>query len=388
MKIEDKIELKVIEKKLLKVGRYLKDAKVTFQDRKIFATLYPDFKALQEAHIINIKQQLRWYAVELYNIEAPSAQKIKGHKIITNFYDLETQEPDDKTYVLLKKYLMSVSDKKVLFSSHLEFDLGLDSLEYVKLFLFIEKSYGAYLDEKTFSRVMVLKDLYGWIKEHEKRLDIASISWQDLFEECSGMRLNSSPWIMRVWKSVLWTIFKPYFRFETFGVQNIPKEPCIIAPNHYSMVDGFVVLASLPLSIVKKTFFLAFEGEFGKSAYSTISKHSQTILINHNKNLISSMRSAALPLLESKNIVIFPEGARSRDGKLLRFNKFFAILSKELQVPIVPAVIKGTFEAMPTGLTIPKPKKVTITYLEPIYPKELNYDAINKKVREAILKVL
>lgn len=63
MKIEDKIELKVIEKKLLKVGRYLKDAKVTFQDRKIFATLYPDFKALQEAHIINIKQQLRWLSL-------------------------------------------------------------------------------------------------------------------------------------------------------------------------------------------------------------------------------------------------------------------------------------------------------------------------------------
>jgi long-chain acyl-CoA synthetase len=380
------IDLEHIKKELLEVGRYLKDAKITLKDGEVFATLYPDFKALQKAHIINIKEQLKWYAVELYNITAKV--KIKNYTIARNPHVLEQKEPNNETYKTLKNYLMEVSKKEVLLSSHLEFDLGLDSLEYVKLFLFIEKCYGVYLDEKRFSTLMVLGDLYGWVKEHEKKLEKVSISWKDLFMKKSKTELIYSPWVMRAWKSVLWTIFKPYFRLEIHGAKNIPKGPCIIAPNHYSMIDGFVVLASLPLDVAKDTFFLAFEGEFGKPMYRAISKHSQSILIDHNKNLINSMQNVTLPLLESKNVVIFPEGARSRDGKLLPFKQYFAILSKELQVPIVPVVIKGTFDAMPTGVSMPRPKKVTIRYLKPIYPKNLDYDAISKKTKEAISKAL
>ncbi len=385
----DKINLKEIKSELMRVGRYLKDAKISIKDGEVFTTLYPDFEALKKNYIINIKEQLKWYAVELYNIGAPLSKKIKGYKIITNSLSLKQQEPDDEIYASLKKYLAEISNKEVLLSSHLEFDLGLDSLEYVKLFLFIDKNYGISLDERAFSSIMILSDLYAWIKEHNPKLNSSAISWHDLFSVKSEVKLIHSPWIMKTWRSFLWTLFAPYFRFKISGTDHIPKEPCIIAPNHYSMLDGFVVLASLPLGVVQDTFFLAFEGEFGKSKLLfNISKQSQAILINHNKNLISSMRQVALPLLESKNIVIFPEGARSRDSKLLPFNDFFAILSKELQVPIVPAVIKGTFEAMPTGVSFPRPKKVTITYLKPIYPKDLGYDGISKKVREAISQTL
>ncbi|MEA3433195.1 MAG: lysophospholipid acyltransferase family protein, partial [Campylobacterota bacterium] len=82
--------------------------------------------------------------------------------------------------------------------------------------------------------------------------------------------------------------------------------------------------------------------------------------------------------------VIFPEGARSRDRELLEFKKFFAILSVELDIPVVPVVLDGTFESMPAGKLFPRPSPVIIKYLDPIYPTGLSYDELTAKVKEAI----
>ena len=71
-------------------------------------------------------------------------------------------------------------------------------------------------------------------------------------------------------------------------------------------------------------------------------------------------------LKSGRNLVIFPEGTRTRDGKVQEFKKTFAILSKELNIPIVPVVIKGAFEALPKGVHYPLKKKVTVEYLPPV----------------------
>ena len=98
------------------------------------------------------------------------------------------------------------------------------------------------------------------------------------------------------------------------------------------------------------------------------------------------MQYSALPLKEGSNLVIFPEGARSRDRKLLEFRPFFAMLSKTFILPIVPVIVDGGFEALPSGKLFPRPKKIRVTYLKAIEPDGLSYDEITVKVREAIEK--
>ena len=98
------------------------------------------------------------------------------------------------------------------------------------------------------------------------------------------------------------------------------------------------------------------------------------------------MQKSTVPLKNGQNLVVFPEGARSRDRELLEFKKFFAILSVELDIPVVPVVLDGTFEVMPAGKLFPRPSPVIIKYLEPIYPKGLSYDDLAAKVKEAIHK--
>lgn len=401
------IDLSKIESALSKRSSFIKEAVVIIKEGRPFAFIYPDFELLKKADVINIEEEIKWYGVELYNIDAQEEEKIRGYRIVTHPLakmpagewdkravsqqitqaeeaEGEGSEPDDEIYRELKKYLSSVSDHPVHPSSHLELDLGLDSLEYVMLFLFVEKSFGLHLDEKEFSKLMVMRDLYRWVHRHSKKAGFAEVSWNDLLNERSREKLVYSPWVMMAWKLALLPFFKLYFRLKVSGKENFPEGPFIIAPNHYSMLDGFIVLATLPPPVLKKSFFLAYEGEFGTPRLKPLAKHSQMLLIDIDKDLKISLQRTALPLIESRNLVIFPENARSRDGRLLPFKKFFAILSKEIGVPIVPTVLQGTFEALPAGKIFPKRTKVTIKYLKPVYPDDTGYEELSDRVKKAI----
>jgi long-chain acyl-CoA synthetase len=83
-------------------------------------------------------------------------------------------------------------------------------------------------------------------------------------------------------------------------------------------------------------------------------------------NLKNSILKLAKVLREGHRIVIFPEGARTHDGGTVPFKKTFAILSTELNVPIVPVCIKGAYEAMPRGRILPTPHHITVEYLPPV----------------------
>ena len=90
-------------------------------------------------------------------------------------------------------------------------------------------------------------------------------------------------------------------------------------------------------------------------------------------------------LRAGKNLMIFPEGRRTNTGELGDFKKTFAILSKELQIPIVPVRISGAFDALPRHKTLPRPTKITVEYLPPVIPDaNKSYDEISEQIRNMI----
>ena len=355
------------------------------QNGSPFATITPGFEALKEKHIVNIESQLRWYGVELYNMKADEDKKVRGYKILSHeIASIAQEEVDDELYRSLKSFLSTITTKSITPSSHLEIDLGLDSLNYVELFVYVEESFGVYMDEAIFSNLMILQDFYTYVKEHQSNFNPTKINWEEMLSERIDEKLIYSPWIIFTYKTLLLPFFKLYFRLEVKGLENIPKSSCIIAPIHQSMLDGFLIESTLPYSILKNTFFLAFEAVFGTKFLRPISNHGQTLLIDADNHLKLSMQRSALPLKEKKNLVIFPEGARTRDSNLLEFRPFFAMLSQTYKVPVVPVIIDGSFEALQAGKLFPRPRKIKITYLKPIYPDNMDYEEITKVTREAI----
>ena len=91
---------------------------------------------------------------------------------------------------------------------------------------------------------------------------------------------------------------------------------------------------------------------------------------------------------EGKNAVIFPEGARSRDGKLQSFKKSFAVISEHLKAPVVPVVIDGAFERFPIGKKFPRPGTITIRFLDPVLPDGKSFEQISDETRRSIEKGL
>jgi len=377
------MNLQKIQEKILSLSPFIKEIQVLVRDNYPYAIIYPDFEALKEAKIINIESIIRWYAIELYNLEVDDEYKVHGYEIISDGL-VEQDEPDDEVYKVLKLYISTLTKEKISPLSHLELNLGLDSLDYVELFIFIEKSFGVMIDEAVFSNIMKFQALYEYIKKYHTHIHVKTVHWDEVLKEHITEELIYSPFIMFLYKTVMFPLFKLLFRVEVIGLENIPSSSCVIAPNHQSMLDGFLIEATLPYGILKNSFFLAYKQVFGTMFLKPIAKYGQSILIDADENLKHTMQHCALPLKKGNNLVIFPEGARSRDRELLEFRPFFGMLSKTFNVPIVPVVIDGSFEALRSGKLFPSLKKIRITYLKPIYQDGLDSDEITTRVKKAI----
>jgi long-chain acyl-CoA synthetase len=90
-------------------------------------------------------------------------------------------------------------------------------------------------------------------------------------------------------------------------------------------------------------------------------------------------------LRKGKNLIIFPEGTRSTDGQLGEFKKTFAILARELNVPVIPVAIVGAHHVFPVGAKFPKLfGKVSVEFLHPVYPLNHSYDSLMEKVQKLV----
>lgn len=137
---------------------------------------------------------------------------------------------------------------------------------------------------------------------------------------------------------------------------------------------------------MKKTYFYAKEKHLKRRWLRFIANRNNVIIMDINKDLKHSIQKMAEVLKKGKNIIIFPEGTRTINGKIGKFKKTFAILSRELNIPVVPVAIKGAFEALPTGKKIPKPwKKITVKFMQPVYPENHSYDSLMEIVQKRVM---
>ena len=174
---------------------------------------------------------------------------------------------------------------------------------------------------------------------------------------------------------------------EIKGRENIPANGnFIIAPNHQCFMDGQISVAGLDNKTLRNTYFYATE-EHVRGAVVVYFANRLNIIRMERRNLKNSILKLGEVLKKGKNLVIFPEGRRTEDGNVGTFKKTFAILSKELQVPILPVRITGGFEAMPRGKKFPNTHKITVEYLKPVMPShDDTYDEISEKVKTSIIE--
>lgn len=391
----------------------IKEMAIMDYEDKLTAVIYPDFYKLHEEGITNITETFKKGVIDKYNKQAASYKKVLDVKIVQeelpktkigkirrfmlkdviNKKEEKVQnivEPSTEEYKNISAFLKSIKNKPIIPNAHLELDLGLDSLDTVELLSHIEGTFGVKIDEQTFVEHCIVEKLAEYVEKHSKEMmNDTKMDWKEILSKDTEGELPKSNGIGKIIKFILKPAFLFFVKVKKEGLENIEKnEPVIFAGNHQSFLDGFIVNQAVPNSVLDKTYYFADIKHFKKGYMKFMGENSNIIFVDINKNLVNSLQMLSKALRNGKNIVIFPEGTRTRDGKINNFKKFFAILSKELNIPIVPFVLDGAYEAYPPSSKYPKGGDVKVKFLEKIYPADMSYEEITEKVYNTIKKEL
>ena len=396
-----------IETKISSMTNLISEIVITEYNSILTAVIHPDLEKVKDEKIDNIYENLKWEVVDKYNQKAPDYKKILDVKIINEDFPktkigkirrfmiadmldgkIEKQErkpePDFEEYNKIKKYLIDIKGKDVYFDSHIEIDLGMDSLDMVEFQYFLDLNYGI-KEENLISKYPTLLELANYIKDNRNQERIGNLDWKEILNKDTSAKLPSSSFIAVFFKFLSFIVFKTFFRVKVKGKEKIEKDkPTIFVANHQSFLDGFLFNYSVPLKVMKKTYFLATVIHFKSSIMKFMADSSNVVLVDMNKDIAEVMQILAKLLKENKNIAIYPEGTRTRDGKMDKFKKAFAILAKELNVDVQPYVISGAYELFPANKKFPRPGKITVEFLDKIKVENLTYDEIVNKTYTVI----
>ena len=396
----EKLENKVIEKS----KRLIKELGVFGHNDKLVAIIVPDLLECRKQGITNIKAYVK-NIVEDYNLTVHNYEKILDYKLYeeelpktrvgklrrfmlpelylkTNVKKKKVEEPDNEVYKLLKDYIKKLKGIEAQPEENLELEIGMDSLDIVEFFAYVENSFGIQLDEEKFSEISNLKSLSEYINKKATKIESGEVDWKKIIDAAPPVE-EKNRWATRVLRPLFDLTIKLYFRLKRVNRDKLSDKPQIFVSNHQSFIDSLVLGSLLPAGILYNTVFLAIDWYFKKGILKLLVSHGNVVLIDINKNIRKSVEEIAANVKAGKNVLIFPEGARTKDGKVAEFKKVFAIIAKELNVDVQCLGIKGAFEAYSRYMKFPKPKKIEVAVLEKFKP-EGTYDEIVEKARNII----
>lgn len=149
------------------------------------------------------------------------------------------------------------------------------------------------------------------------------------------------------------------------GMENLETgRPYIFASNHQSQFDIFSMQGRFKFDfrwLAKKELFQIplFGHAMRLAGYIPVDR-------SHGRKAMKSLIEAAERIASGTSVIIFPEGTRSRDGKLHVFKTGGMVLALKSGVPVVPVAIKGTYEILPKGSLLAKPGNVIIKVGKPV----------------------
>ena len=309
-------------------------------------------------------------------LKAGTAPEEEDHRSSEMNQAILADETARKVIATLTKHLPK--SKSIRLDDHLDLDLGLDSLQRVELTASLEQQFGP-LPDTLATAVITVKDLIDKINETVKKPTEGQAprfqSWHDLINSLPPQdlttRLGQIPgFVQRLMETLsrrsLWFVCRLAFRLELKGLDHLPQEgPFILALNHVSHVDPLVVLISVPKTVFNQLYTLGWEPYFRGGIGKFMARLGHVIPVGADTSLVTVLQTSATVLKQSKSLLIFPEGERSLDGRLLEFRKGVGILACEIPVPVVPAWIDGTYEVLPVGSRWPRPHPVSLRFGKP-----------------------
>ena len=186
-------------------------------------------------------------------------------------------------------------------------------------------------------------------------------------------------------------VLRPMFlilRPTITGRENVPATgPFIIASNHLSYIDSMAI----PLMAPRRVGYLAKAEYFtGTGIRGWLSRTLFTALgalpveRQTHRAAQEALDTAMTVLRTGGGFGIYPEGTRSRDGRLARGKTGVAWLALTADCPVVPVAVAGTDRIQPIGASWPRPHRFSVTFGEPLTFPEYRGKAGNGKARREV----
>lgn len=409
-----------IENEIIKNTDLIKEIAVTEYKEQLLAIIYPDFQQIEAKKIVNIKDAIKWEVIDKYNVTAPNYKKIHDIKIVKKELpktrigkirrfmlkdliedkdDVIEQKEEKKAIVvppemkekfdIINKYIDERYHKAIDLDSHIELDLGFDSLDIVEFMNFLNETFGINLVEQDFVENKTISAIIKLVNEKAgkfvEKVD-KNENLKKIIESDSDVKLPKDARYAKFLRVILGPFFRFYFKYKCIDKENIKDGAGIIVGNHQSYLDGFMVNNVFTTKEMNDNYYIATALHFKSKTMKYLANHGNIILVDANRNLKNTLQAAAKVLKNNKKLIIFPEGARTRDGELHEFKKTFAILAKDLNVPIYPFVLKGAYEAFPYNKKFPKRNNVSVQFLERIEPNNKTVEELVEETKNNIAK--
>lgn len=269
-------------------------------------------------------------------------------------------------------------------------DLGLSSIDRVELVSYLEQEFRLDIEDSQIGAETRVSDLRTMIAKREK------LSRHDHFRFWTNSRFFRG--MRMVWDTLIHgPLFRSFVTLEVRGTENLNnlEGPVFFVANHLSYLDHPAINYALPRKLRYRTATAAWE-EFFFGEYHGIDRILRrlsyeygTVLFNlfplpQTQGFSGSLRYMGRLADGGLNILIFPEGGHSRDGKMQPFQLGLGIMVNEIGIPVVPIKISGTDQVLPHDAKFPKRGRVTVTFGEPLRFQNEEPAEIVESVRQAV----
>jgi long-chain acyl-CoA synthetase len=262
-------------------------------------------------------------------------------------------------------------------------DLGVDSLEWLNLSLEIRERTGVELSEEAIGRIETIRDLLQTVTEASEATGPAMAPEEVLKHPEAVLDERQRRWLQPrgpVSSALARGLFefnrllmRLLFRLQVKGLEDASGESqWVFIANHASYLDPFLIAAALDYRRLRETYWGGWTGAAFRTPLQRLgSRLAGVIPVDPQQGVLSSLALGAAVLKEQKSLIWFPEGERSASGELQPFKPGVGLLLAHFSVPVVPVIIRGSYEALPPGKRWPRLRTITVSFGAPLNPKQL-----------------
>ena len=207
--------------------------------------------------------------------------------------------------------------------------------------------------------------------------------------------MSSRVWFERAQVITFWAVGRTvfyllaiFFRFRVYNRNRIPKSgPLLVVANHQSFLDPF--LCGVPMTRTLK--FMARRSLYRNPVFNVALRLVNTFPVTREGRDTQALRTAIRVLKEGRALLIYPEGTRSRDGKIGPMRGGMDVLARRSGATVLPVAIDGGWRALPRDGGGLKLGPLMTAYGRPIRPEEvarMSREQLSSRVRGELVELL